>query len=260
MEHLLEKLDRDPDSHKGENGKVGIIGGSKDFTGAPSLSAKAALRTGCDLAKILTSEYSRSVVAGFSENFIVDSHPSGYLDERGMEKAEELQDWSDCCVIGPGLGDPDDDTIRQMVSEASKPLIIDAEAIQPALDAELYDAVFTPHRGEAEVIRERFTSIQDFVDEKEVVVVVKGQVDRIYSPEGVEANDTGDPTMTVGGTGDVLTGIIASLVSQGLDPEEAARLGCWIDGKAGELASEEYGNGALATDMIENIPEVIESN
>ncbi len=257
MEELLSKLSRDPDSHKGENGRVGIIGGSVDYTGAPALAGKAALRTGCDLAEILTSEKSREVVASFSENLIVDSYPSGYLRRGGADDAIELAERSDSVVIGPGLGEPDGRAVKKVLSDIKVPTVVDADAIEPALEAELSDAVLTPHRGEAEVIEERCGSIQAFAKERNAVVVVKGPTDMIHTPSYVFENETGTSAMTVGGTGDTLAGVIASLMSQGLEPVEAARLGTWINGKAGELAAEKYGNGMVATDMLENIPEVM---
>ena len=257
MEELLEKLVREKDSHKGENGRVGVIAGSRDYTGAPALSAKAALRSGCDLVKILTSDSVREVVAGYSENFIVDSYPGDYFDESGLEKARELEEWSDALVIGPGLGEADPDAVKSFVSKTEKPVVIDADAIEPALEAEVSKAVFTPHTQEAGLIEEKFGSIKEFVERTGAVVVVKGSTDRIYTSEGVFENQTGHPAMTVGGTGDVLTGLIASLISQGLSLEEATRLGTWINGKAGEEAAEEYGNGALAADIMVHVPEII---
>ncbi len=257
MDQLFSKLERDPESHKGENGYVGVIAGSIDYTGAPALVAEAALRSGSDLSKILTSEYSMNVVAGFSENLIVKGYPSGFLDERAVEDALELLEWSDSAVIGPGLGDPDPEAVEEIVDGAETPLVIDADGIEPALEAGVGDAVFTPHSGEAEAIVERFGSIEDFVEEKSVVAVVKGSTDVVHSPGETFEVDKGTAAMTTGGTGDVLSGIIASLVSQGLELHDAARLGCWINGEAGERAAEEYGNGLVATDLVEKVPKTI---
>ena len=248
-------LNRKPDSHKGENGKVAVIGGSVDFSGAPALSAQAALRTGSDLVKILTSESVKDVVSGYSENLIVDSYPSDYLGLSGVETALEKIRWSDVAVIGPGLSEPDSEAVKKIVERTEMPLVADAEAIEPALDSEVSNAVFTPHRGEAKLIEEKYGSIEDFIEQKEdVVVLLKGSTDKIYSENGVEEVDAGHPGMTVGGTGDVLAGIVAGLISQGLGLEDAAVEAAEINGKAGEKAAEEYGNGLLATDLLEEIP------
>ncbi|MFB6180315.1 MAG: NAD(P)H-hydrate dehydratase, partial [Candidatus Nanohalobium sp.] len=100
-------------------------------------------------------------------------------------------------------------------------------------------------------------SVENFVEETGNVVLVKGAVDRVFSESGVEEVDVGHPGMTVGGTGDVLTGILAGLIAQGEGLEEAAVEAARVNGKAGELAAEEYGNGLLATDLLERVPEVI---
>lgn len=254
----MEILERKPDSHKGENGKVVVIGGSKDFTGAPALSAQAALRTGCDLTKIVTSEEVSSVVASYSENLIVREYSSGYLGLSGVENCLDAVRWCDAFVIGPGLGNPESEAVGEIIERTNKTAIIDADAIKPALKADLSNAVLTPHREEAELIKEEYGSIEGFVEEKEgIVVLIKGETDKIYSNKGVEKVDAGHPGMTVGGTGDVLTGIIASLISQGIDKQKAAVRAAKINGAVGEEAAEEYGNSLLATDIIEEIPSVL---
>jgi NAD(P)H-hydrate epimerase len=258
MEHSLDKLERSPESHKGQNGKVGVIAGSKDYAGAPAISAKAALRTGADLTHILTSRAVKETVAGYSENFIVSDYSTHYFSKKALHKAKELAEWSDTVVIGPGMSQIDPETVQVFLSYLEKPSVIDADAIKPAPKADLTDAVLTPHSGEAEVIRDEFGSIEEFVNEKDAVVVLKGPNDRIYSSEGVEQIEVGTSGMTIGGTGDALTGVIASLISQGLEPKEAAKLGVWINGKAGERASEELGNGMIATDLIEQIPYLLD--
>jgi hydroxyethylthiazole kinase-like uncharacterized protein yjeF len=257
-ENVFMSLNRKPDSHKGENGKVGVIGGSADFSGAPALSAQAALRTGSDLVKILTSESVKNVVAGYSVNLIVDSYPSDYFGISGVETALEKISWSDVAVIGSGLGSPDPEAVKEVIERTEKPLIIDADSIEPALDSNVSNAVFTPHRGEAELIREKFGSIEGFIEEKDdVVVLLKGAKDRIYSEEGLETVSKGHPGMAIGGTGDVLTGIVASLISQGISKREAAIKAAEINGLAGEKAGEEFGNGLIATDLLDEIPKFI---
>lgn len=253
MEDLLGKLSRSPETHKGQNGRVAVIGGSKDYTGAPALVSEAALRTGADLVNVMTSEAVRDIVAGYSENLIVSEYMTGYFTHGAVESALELADWADVVAIGPGLSQPEPEAVETFVNECEVPLVIDADAIEPALDADLENAVLTPHAGEATAIDRKYSSVSSFAEKKDAVVVVKGSEDTIYTPGEVHRNVTGHPAMTVGGTGDVLTGVIASLVSQGLSREEAARLGTWINGRAGENAAEKYGNGVVATDLVEEI-------
>lgn len=249
----LHKLSRAVYSRKGENGKVAVIAGSKDYTGAPALSAKAALRTGSDLVKILVPEQIRGTVAGYSENFIVESYEADYFNDGALSQAFELAEWADAVVIGPGLGKPDKEAIKEFVSETRTPLVIDADAIEPAVEADISRAILTPHKQELK-------SVPDDIVDGETVVVRTGAEDKVFTKEEVYTGVLGSSAMTVGGTGDVLTGIIASLLSQrhcGFTFSEAARLGVWINGKVGEKAAEEYWIGALATDMVEEIPLVL---
>lgn len=253
MEELFEKLERPSNSHKGENGKVLVIGGSKKYTGAPALSAEAALRAGADLVKILTAEKARPVVQGFSENLIVESYGKEF-DEGSLDKALELERWADTTVIGPGLSDFDEKTLRKF-GERAENLVIDAEAIEPLIQKT--GQIFTPHPGEAQIMREEYDSEKAFASETGNTVLLKGEVDKIFSGNKVFTNETGSSGMTAGGTGDVLAGIVASFRSQGLDKSEASRLGAYVNGKAGEKAFEKQGNGLLATDIVENVARVI---
>ncbi|MFB6216240.1 MAG: NAD(P)H-hydrate dehydratase [Candidatus Aenigmatarchaeota archaeon] len=257
MENLLEKLDRKSGSHKGQNGRVAVIAGSRDFTGAPALVAKAALRTGCDLVKIMTSEEVEDVVASFSENFIVESYTGSYFGSEDVEDALRLADWADVVVIGPGLSKPGSEAVKQFVNNAGAALVVDADAIGPATEVADENMVFTPHSGEAEPVREEFGSVESFVESTGAKVLLKGGTDTVYSPEDIEKVSVGCAGMTVGGTGDVLAGVVAGLIAQGIELEDASLLGVWINGQAGEKAFEKFGNGLLATDVIEQIPEVM---
>jgi len=251
-------MERKTNSHKGENGKVGIIGGSIDYSGAPALSAQASMRTGSDLVKVLTSDSVKDVVRGYSENLIVDGYDSKYFGQKSMQKAERLEEWSDVLVVGPGLSCARQDLLKQFIEDSQTPMVIDAEAIQTTVRSDISNAILTPHEGEAELIRNKYGTIEEFIELKEdVVVILKGSTDKIYSSEGVEEVSGGHPGMTVGGTGDVLTGIIAGLISQGMSKKKAAVKAAEVNGSAGEKAAEEYGNGLLATDLFEEIPKTL---
>lgn len=251
-------ISREKDSHKGENGKVAVIGGSIDYTGAPALSAQAALRTGSDLVRVLTSIEVRDVVAGYSENLIVEGYDSEYFGEESMEAAKRLADWADVTVLGPGLGSPKKDVISQFLENTETALVVDADALQAAVDSEVSNAVLTPHSGEAEKIRKKFGTLEEFVETREdVVVLEKGSTDKIWSEDGTKEVPAGHPGMSVGGSGDVLTGVVAGLISQGMAKKEAAVEAARINGDSGEKAAEKYGNGLLATDLLERIPMVL---
>lgn len=246
-------ISREKDSHKGENGKVLVIGGSKDYTGAPALSAQAALRTGADLVKVFTSETVRDIVAGYSENLIVEGYEGDYLDMSVIDRALELADWAEAAVIGPGLGDPQPKAVSHFIQESEATPVIDADALKYVGRTPVENSVLTPHRAE-------FEEIEDFLDQllqKGNIVLRKGSTDRIYSGKDVTEVDRGHPGMTVGGTGDVLTGIVAGLVSQEVNLDEAAVKAAEINCETGEKAAEKYGNGLVATDLLDHIPSVM---
>lgn len=254
MEELLAELAEAPDAEKGDRGCVGVIAGSIDQAGPPALTGKAALRAGSDLVKILTSEEVLPVVAGYSENLIVSRYTGDHLSEDSVSKARDIEAWSDALVIGPGLSEPDQAAVQEIVSAVSIPLVVDADAIEPALTANFSNAVFTPDAKETTHIKDAFGSLEDFAQQTQTVVVSKGATDEIYTGTDVWTNERGTPAMTVGGTGDILAGVIASAIGQGLDRTNAARLGAWTVGAAGERATEAYGNGLMATDIIDEIP------
>ncbi len=246
---------RDAGSRKGENGNVGVIAGSARYTGAPALCAEAAMRSGADLVKVLTSEKTRDVVAGFSKDLIVEGYGGDFLTAESLSEAEDLAEWSDVVVAGPGLGEPDYETLSQIVDGTR--CVLDADAIhETVLESDLSDAVITPHRGEAE----RLGDLESFASRTGAVVLAKGPTDRIVSPEGqVSEVKRGHSTMTVGGTGDVLAGAVGGLMAQGMEREAAAEAGARAVGIAGELAANNYGCGALASDILERIPDGLDS-
>ena len=256
---IAAKLERSSDSYKGENGRVLVIGGSMDYTGAPALSANAALRTGSDLVKIYCPEAVADIIAGYSENFIVERYSSDYLDLNAARAAMELSEWADSIVLGPGLGEVDQKPVREILNHAKAPLVVDADALEYVPRSSVKDAVLTPHSGEMKELMEGIQNLNIMLN-RNIAVVEKGSTDKVHTSEKTRKFDVGCPAMTVGGTGDSLAGIAASLLSQDLDIDEAAELAAKINGKAGELAAEEKGNGMLATDLIEKIPEIIRTS
>jgi hydroxyethylthiazole kinase-like uncharacterized protein yjeF len=259
VEDLLQKLSTDAELEKGDNGRIGVVGGSIEFAGPPALAGLAAMRTGTDVAKVVTSEPALPVVAGFSPNLIANRFTGDILTADSVSKAISVADWADALVLGPGLASPHPDAIQKIVSGVDVPLVVDATAIEPALTADFGEAIFTPDAAEVERIEREYESLDEFARQRDVVVVSKGTEDEIIDGEDCWTNEVGTPAMTVAGTGDTVAGIIGSLLGQGLDPVEAARLGTWIGGRAGVLAAEEQGTGMLATDVIDQIPTAIEN-
>jgi len=267
---------RPPHAKKGDFGRVLVIGGGPDYSGAPALSALAALRAGADLAVVAAPKSVASVIRSFSPNLIVRALSSDKLVPGDVPFLLRLTERSTCVVIGPGLGtDPEtSEAVRAFLRAAKStvPLVIDADAIKAiakgSVDLSGAKAVVTPHAGELKLLsgREvppptdlgaRMDFVKQVASELGITVLLKAHEDVISDGGRVKVNITGNPAMTVGGTGDVLAGIVAALLSQGLGLFEAACLGAFINGAAGDLAARELGYHITATDVIERIPAVL---
>ena len=252
------------ESHKGENGRLLVVGGGP-YTGAPALAAKAAYRTGVDLVHLAVPSSIVDVVAGYSPEFLTHPLEGEKLKEKHVDKILSLSEECDSVVIGPGLGD-DEDTIKAVeliMSKLELPMLIDADALKAVDENTDFDppTVLTPHRGEFETILGQELREGDierkansFVSGKSVVLVVKGVEDYITDGEQYRWNDLGNPAMTVGGTGDVLSGVIGALMSKGLDAFTAGRVGAYMTARAGDKAFEEVRWGLIPEDMIEKLP------
>lgn len=264
-----------PDSHKGQNGRVLIIGGGP-FTGAPALSAMAALRTGADLTWIATPKEAARTIASFSPNLIV--HPiqsNRYLSITDIDNITAKCDQVDSILIGPGLGShrETNTSILRIISHAvniRKKMVIDADAIKPLHDH--YDllqgseTVITPHAQEftyltgeklAIDLGERQKQVSDWAQKLNVTLFLKGSTDVLSNGSISRLNTIHNPSMTVGGTGDVLAGIIAALLAKQSSPMTAARIAAFLNGEAGNIAFKKYSYGLLPTDIIESIPVVL---
>lgn len=263
------------ESHKGENGRVLIVGGGP-FTGAPALSALASLRTGADLAFVATPQNAATTIASFSPNIIVYSLMSkNHLTPDDVSCITEKFDQCDTLLIGPGLGVKEEtkQAVRTLLSEAakaSKSIVIDADAIQPLHNHhEIIGnsaCVITPHAHEfyeltgeklSGDLAERKTLVKEWAKKLQVAIFLKGPVDILSDGEITRLNTVHNPAMTVGGTGDVLAGIIASLLSKKITPLTAVRIAAFLNGEAGNIAFKKKSYGLVATDIIDHIPVVL---
>lgn len=250
----------DPGSHKGQNGRLLIVGGGP-YIGAPAMAALGALRAGADLVTIMTPESSAVQIGSMSPAYMVRTLKGDWLKPEHLYTILSIADGSDAVLIGPGLGTAKDtaEAVRALVREVRKPMVIDADGINclaGATPESLKDVVLTPHSREAIGLLGS-EDPASFCREKGCVLLIKGPEDRIYSDVDMRVNRTGCVGMTVGGTGDVLAGICAGLLSKGMRPKDAAALGAYISGKAGEMAFDEKSYGMLPTDVIERIPDVL---
>ncbi len=246
------------DSHKGQNGRLMIIGGGPYF-GAPSMSAMSALRTGADSVRVFTPESSYHEVAGASPVLMVTKLPGSHLDYESLEPLLEESKKFDAVLIGPGLGTDEVSikTAMAFIRTCEVPMVIDADAISAAKDIRMKtQCVLTPHRGEFARLSDG-RSPEEVATDMNAVILKKGAEDVITDGSKTRINVTGTPAMTGAGTGDVLAGSVAALLSKGMSAFDAACVGAYICGKAGESAFEKRSYGLIATDVIDGISEVL---
>ncbi|KCZ73267.1 yjeF-like protein, hydroxyethylthiazole kinase-related [Candidatus Methanoperedens nitroreducens] len=259
-------LRRAPSSHKGDAGRVLIIGGGA-YSGAPALCAMGALRAGADIVTVATPENVSGIIASFSPNLIVRQLSGDRLVENDIPLISDLIRRHDVVVIGMGLGTAED-TIRAVtkIVPLCRKAVIDADALGPFLRPLLHkNIIITPHAGEMKRLsgadvpedeKEKISFIKNFARDNNVTVLLKGVIDIISDGSEVRASRTGNAGMTVGGTGDVLAGLTGALFAKH-DALEAASAAAFINGAAGDMAFEEFGYGLLATDVIDYITEVM---
>jgi NAD(P)H-hydrate epimerase len=262
---------RRKDSHKGQNGRLLIVGGGP-FTGAPALAGLAAYRMGVDLVNIATPWLSYSPIASYSPNLIVHRLSGDVLNPADVPAVLRMLKGADALLIGPGLGldDGTQEAVRNIVKACEGPMVIDADGITAvAADPSVLNdrrCVITPHSREYATLvghdlpndhEGRQGDVAEAARSLGVVLLVKGVVDIISDGEWTKLNRTGNPGMSVGGTGDTLAGEVAALLSKGVTPFNAARIAAYTNGAAGDLAFERVGYSLMATDVIDNLPEII---
>jgi len=262
---------RKKDAHKGDAGRILVIGGGP-YTGAPAFTGMAAMRSGADLTFVATPESSALPVSIYSPNIIVRPLKGEIVSLENSERVLSLMKIADVIASGPGLGsDPETiEAVQEIIRKCDKPLVIDADAIgacgaKPSILRGKV-GVITPHAGEFKKLTGK-TVPDDLEKRKEMVmssasklgltILLKGPTDVISDGALVKLNRVHNEGMTVGGTGDVLTGIVAGLIGQKASPFAAARMGAFTCGLAGNLVFEEKNYGLLATDIIEKIPLVL---
>jgi len=266
---------RDPNAHKGSCGKVLVVAGSKGLTGAAFLTASAALRSGAGLVTLGIAESLHDIMeAKLTEVMTcpLSEVTSGTLGQGAISEIKERAKQSDVVAIGPGLGRHEDTmtAVRHMIQKIERPLVLDADALYALIDHTdiLAEAnavpILTPHAGEMarlvgltseEVSQDRVYIARQTAMEWSSIVILKGARTVVAFPDGeVYININGNAGMATGGTGDVLTGVIATLIGQGLSSHEAALAGVYIHGLAGDIVARNGMIGMTASDMIRALP------
>jgi len=280
---FLRLENRNPKSHKGNNGKLLIVGGNKDYAGAPAIAGMAAIGAGADLVYVASPERAAEAIKSTSPDLIVKSLEGDKLSLNHLDEILNLAENADAVLIGPGAG-IDEDTSKLfnvLVTKIKKPIVLDADALKQveiSLIKSREDIILTPHISEFKSIfkvkgnlkldidsydfkhvDENITKFQQITRQIKGAVIVKGQYDLILSGTKFRINKSGNAGMTVGGTGDALSGIATSLLSQGLNTFDSACLSIFINGLAGDEAFKDKGNGFSATDLVSYIGSVIKN-
>lgn len=264
---------RNQNTHKGDYGRVLILAGSEGFTGAPSLAAKGALRTGAGLIFTGVPRTVYPIVAAKLDAPMVFPLPDedGRLSPDALPGILEKLETADACLLGPGLGRaPGVETlVLELIRRCRCPLVLDADGINAAaghidvLRGAACPVILTPHEGEFRRLTQapetdRITGAMTLARETGAIVLRKGHETVITDGKKTYVNRTGNAGMATGGSGDVLAGILAALLGQGIPPLEAAAAAAWLHGTAGDLAAGRLGQYALGPlDLLEALPRLL---
>jgi len=272
---------REYDAHKGDFGKVCIIAGSIGFSGAAAIAAKSALRSGSGLVRLAVPQSILPIVAAIEPCYTtigLAEDSSGKIGAKAVDAVLEAVEENDITAFGPGLGVSSGvkTVLENLLRLDGIRLVIDADGLNNLATLGNWPAIckanviLTPHPGEmgrlwSGLLRKKMplnreTIASEFASESKAVVVLKGHGTVVSDSEKIYVNTTGNPGMATAGTGDVLTGVITSLCGQGLDNFDAAVLGVYVHGMAGDLAAEEKGQISLiASDIIEYLPKAFKN-
>ena len=271
---ILEILpNRDVNAHKGDFGKILLLCGSKGYTGAPALAALGALRTGAGLIFLGVPECIYSIEAIKLTEPIVFSLPDndGKLADKSIPLIRERMCGMDAILIGPGMGVSNDacKVVEMVLREYAGPVVLDADGINmicghiDILRGRTGTTILTPHAGEflrisGKLPEDRIGSAVDFARMSNCILLLKGHRTVITDGCTCYVNNTGNTGMAVGGSGDVLAGMITALLGQGIDPLKAVACAAWLHGAAGDICAQEIGQyGMLPSDMVNTLPRLL---
>lgn len=265
-----------PGDHKGSRGRVAVVAGSAGMAGAATLASRAALRGGAGMVMLgapaglmvaLTARHTEVMLRGLSET------AEGSLSLVAESDIDALLSWAHVLAIGPGLTRHEETAalVRRVVTNSARPIVIDADGVNAfaghtdGLSRTAPEVIMTPHVFELsrltgmsadDIEADRIAAARQAAGSLRVTLILKGAASLVASPDGqVSVNPTGNPGMATAGSGDVLTGLVAALLGQGLGAWDAARLGVYLHGLAGDLGAEAIGPHSLvAGDLIDYLP------
>ncbi len=265
------------DNYKGQFGRILVIGGSKNYSGAPAYSSLTGINFGSDLVITYTPQVVGDVIKSFSPNLIVRTNPDDWLNIKALDEISSLIDWSNSILIGPGLGIEKETEhllvkLLEIFKKEKKSFILDADALKLVknhLDLiKGQSVILTPHEGELKImtgtelpiyneIEKRGTIIFNLAKELDVTILVKGPYDYISNGKFLKLNRTGCPEMSIGGTGDILAGLCACFLTTENEPFQSACSAAFLNGYIGEYCKNNLGPRFTAMDMINNINKAI---
>ena len=265
------------DNYKGQFGRVLVIGGSKNYSGAPAYSSLTGVHFGCDLVITYVPQIVGDVIRSYSPNLIVRTQPGDWLNSDALDEISWLIDWSNAIVIGPGMGIEKETEnllvkLLDILKKENKSFVLDADAlklIKNHLDLiKSQPVILSPHEEELKImtdvelppynsIEERGKIIFNLANELDVTLLVKGPYDFISNGKQLKINRTGCPEMSMGGTGDVLAGLCACFLTTNNNPFHSACSAAYVNGFLGEYCKKTIGPRFTTTDMIEHINESI---
>ncbi len=262
---------RRPWCHKGDFGHLMVIGGSKLYSGSPALAAMGAIKAGADLVLVAAPKRAADIIAGFGPDMITHPLKGDYINPWHLRELLRLSERSEAVVIGGGMGRNAHvfGFVPRFLKAVKVPCVIDADAIYAFAKKPIKlkaGCVFTPHSYEFQVLtgvkpsektKKRAEQVKAAAKKLGATVLLKGHIDVISDGRNVAANRTGNPCMTKGGTGDTLAGILGGLLARGTGPFDAACAAAWINGRAGDIAAKEAGEGLMAIDVADNIHRAI---
>lgn len=265
--------DRDENAHKGDFGRLLLLCGSRGYTGAAYLAAMGALRAGAGLVFLGVPEHIYAIEAVKLNEAIVFPLPDrdGMLQEDAIPELEDRLPRMDAVLIGCGLGQSEGTgaVVQWVLEHARCPVVLDADGInlisghKDILRGRTGTTILTPHDGEFARLgypigADRMASARQAAKDLGCIMLLKGHRTCVTDGQRAYINCTGNPGQAVGGSGDLLSGIIVGLLGQGLPPLEAAACGCWLHGKAGDLCAAQIGQyGMLPSDLLTVLPRLL---
>jgi len=279
---ILDKIyrERPREAKKYDFGLLVVIGGSDFYSGSPALAAMAAFKSGVDMVRIIAPKRAADIIASFSPNLAAFPLEGKWLEKKHLatliemtESAKAVSYGKTAVVIGGGLGRSKEtqEVIFEYLARVQVPVVIDADAIhaiskKPGIISGKPFLV-TPHTYEFFILtgkevyklpkEEKIKAVYQEAKKLKTTILLKGATDIISDGKEVALNYTGSGLMTVGGMGDTLAGIAGALLARGIDPFLAGQAAAYINGLAGELAAKKLGESLTATDLIDEIPNVL---